>query len=94
MVLADAAPEPPPESARRPGLIDQDLDPLGAISRDLRRLRQLPRGELDPAGDGFASNLAPLERPKPLWPVGLAINVGLAAGALWLITRRLRSRCA
>lgn len=85
VVLADAAPRLPREDrAGAVGLRARDLDPLGAIGGAVRDLRREPQDDgvlyLDEEPDQGA-----------VWPAGLAFHVALAAGALWLTTRRLRT---
>jgi ABC-type transport system involved in multi-copper enzyme maturation permease subunit len=87
VVLADAAPQLPPETsaerARRDALEQQgvhttnlrDSDPLGALGRSVRDLRNAP-------GD---------DSRRPVWPYGLAFDVALGGGALWLTARQLRT---
>lgn len=89
VVLADAAPRLAPlsleERARRDRLEQQgistrdlrDSDPLGAMGRSVRGLRYGP-GETEGQG-------------RAVWPYGLAFDVTLAAGAVWLTARRLRA---
>ncbi len=91
VVLADAAPQLPPQRESNNGEFDgvraRDLDPLGQIGSTVRNLRRPPSEsgivslQLD---DGQG-------RPGPVWPTGLAVNVVLAAGALLLTVRRLRT---
>lgn len=88
VILADAAPQLPPlsreEQQRRDRLQQQDVyvedlrdaDPLGGIGREVRDLRVGP----DREGTG-----------GPVWPYGLAFDVALAVGAVWLTARRLRA---
>ena len=98
VVLADAAPALPEQRPVGPsGFVEgqsaSDLDPLGAIGRQVRDLR-------DPPDDSFEQQ-APLEPgpfpddadddPSPVWPTGLAVNVLLGIGAMVLTTRRLRT---
>jgi ABC-type transport system involved in multi-copper enzyme maturation permease subunit len=87
VVLADAAPKLPPESAaeaaRRRALQARgvavsnlrDSDPLGGLGSAVRDAHKAPG-----AADG-----------KPVWPWGLGFDVLLGAGALWLTARRLRT---
>ena len=91
VVLADAAPQIPDSTDQNQsfeGVRARDLDPLGQIGGQVRELRQTPLGE-PTLGFGFQDDRR--EDPKPVWPTGLAINVALGAGALWLTTRRLRT---
>jgi ABC-2 type transport system permease protein len=92
VVVADAAPQLDKESAAerqarlrreargeyRPDL--RDSDPLGAIGRGVRTLRNAPRdrGPED-------------TRHRPLWPFGLAVDVAVGGAALWLTARRLQT---
>ena len=79
----------------------RDIDPLGGLGRAVRELRNEPEpvrsfsygsGSTGNMGGAYSSSLTitpdPPER-KPVWPFGLAFDVALAAGALWLTTRRL-----
>jgi ABC-type transport system involved in multi-copper enzyme maturation permease subunit len=87
VVLADAAPKLPPETAaeaaRRHALEARgvtvsnlrDSDPLGGLGGWVRDAHKAPG-----AAEG-----------KPVWPWGLAFDVLLGAGALWLTTRQLRT---
>ena len=97
VVLADAAPQLPPETAaerrdrqaaesrgiNRTNL--RDADPLGALGRTVRGLR-------NPTQDGgvLTSVLTGRGR-RAVWPWGLGFDVALGAGALWLTARRLRT---
>jgi ABC-type transport system involved in multi-copper enzyme maturation permease subunit len=81
VVLADAAPRLP---ERRPGLGDvgpEPFDPLGDIGRSVREARDQDRDRFQFTDDEAA----------PVWPYGLAANLGLAGGAMWITTRRLRT---
>jgi ABC-type transport system involved in multi-copper enzyme maturation permease subunit len=87
VVLADAAPALPPETPaqlarreelQRRGISSTDLrdsDPLGGLGNAVRDARKGPR---DPDG-------------ASVWPYGLAFDVLVGAGALWLTARRLRT---
>ncbi|MCW2616630.1 MAG: hypothetical protein JWN08_3624 [Frankiales bacterium] len=96
VVLADAAPQLPQEEPARdgtePGVRARDLDPLGQIGRLVRDLR-VPPIEADDGGavPGFEVEGAGQDDGAPVWPTGLAVNVALAAGALVLTARRLRT---
>lgn len=91
VVLADAAPALPSPTGnvayvdgRAPG---GDLDPLGALGRQVRDLRDPPaplpqQGPLQPVQE--VGN-------RPVWPYGLAVNVLLGVVAVVLTTRRLRT---
>ena len=52
-------------------------DPLGELSRGVRRIR---------AGDDVGS-----DRELPVWQYGLGFDLGLAAGAVWITTTRSRT---
>lgn len=85
VVLADAAPRLPPrrdpvtgESLQRP------LDPLGAIGDEVRKARRAPMP------DSYV-DYRQQQLPGPVWPYGLAFDVLLAAGAVWVTVRRLRT---
>ena len=87
VVLADAAPQLPPETAAEKRAREaasergvtrsnlRDSDPLGALGRSVRDLRSPP---------GSSSH-------RPVWPYGLAFDVLLGTGAVWLTARRLRT---
>ncbi|HUR51094.1 MAG TPA: ABC transporter permease subunit [Mycobacteriales bacterium] len=89
VIVADAAPQLAKETAaerrarqalEEQGIHRQDLrssDPLGAIGRGVRDLRKEPG--------------APASERKPVWPFGLAFDLLLAAGAVWLTSRRLHA---
>ena len=85
VVLADASPQRSGDALEGAAA---DLDPLGSIGRAVRFLREPPRPVF-----GTETSLAPgdPDRSRPLWPTGLAIDVALAAGALALTVRRLRT---
>lgn len=78
VVLADAA----PVTSSGPG----GVNPLGAIGRDVRHLRQPAQPTLP---------VATFTSPRPpgglVWPYGLVFDVALAAGLFALATRRLRT---
>jgi ABC-type transport system involved in multi-copper enzyme maturation permease subunit len=88
VIVADAAPQLPKETAaerrsrlsdERAGRYHEDLrhsDPLGAIGRGVRDLRKAPGSDTG---------------RKPVWPFGLAFDLLLGAGALWLTARRLHA---
>ena len=97
VVLADAsprlAPRTPEQERDRRARQDRgesvndlrDADPLGGIGREVRGLRDRPM-------PSSYSELTGLQRSdKPVWPTGLAINLVLAAGALTITARRLRT---
>ncbi|MUN40574.1 ABC transporter permease [Actinomadura litoris] len=94
VILADAAPSLP----KRRIIIDEGAgsgghrvdyyeappnDPLGSISRGVRRLR------LD---DGhYRPSYAERSDGPPVWPFGLAFDLVLGAGAVWVSASRLRT---
>jgi ABC-type transport system involved in multi-copper enzyme maturation permease subunit len=98
VVLADAAPALPeqrPDVDGNVGYVEGqsagDLDPLGAIGRQVRDLREPPDlrfAQYSPLEPGGPEDLT--DR-KPVWPTGLAANVLLGIGAVVLTTRRLRT---
>jgi ABC-type transport system involved in multi-copper enzyme maturation permease subunit len=87
VILADAAPKLPPETAaerqRREALEQQgvhvsnlrDSDPLGGLGGTVRGARK---------GPGSSTG-------SPVWPWGLGFDVLVGTGALWLTARRLRT---
>ncbi len=97
VVLADAAPQLPPETAaeKKVRLADEargisrinlrQADPLGALGRTVRRLRSKPNA------DGLILSVLTGRGHKPVWPWGLGFDVALGAGALWVTARRLRT---
>ena len=93
VVLADSAPAGPVHRERLPNgqvvEVPADVDILGSLSRELHRIRATPQRVEHDYGTAF-------EVPDgvtggPVWPLGLGIDVALAAGALWLTTVRLRT---
>lgn len=83
---------------------DAGMDPLGAIGRGVRDLRRPPADESyfrsstgypPPAGTGYVegppNDPEPPTRGAPVWPTGLAMNLLLGAGSLFLATQRLRT---
>jgi ABC-2 type transport system permease protein len=92
-VLADSAPAGP---VRRTTLPDGrvvaepvDVDVLGAMSRGLHTIRVRPEPVEGPYGTNFETPAG--VTGGAVWPFGLAFDVLLAVGALWLATRRLRT---
>lgn len=59
---------------------EEVFDPLGGIREAVRYLRS--------SGEPFLG--APPRRPSPVWPTGLAIDLALGGGALWVAAARLR----
>lgn len=98
VVLADASPRLPPRTAaqerdrrarqdRGENVNDlRDADPLGAIGRGVRGLRDGPGPAVAATFDNSST-----QHDKPVWPTGLAIDLALTAGALAITTRRLRT---
>jgi len=82
VVLADSAPVAPPDDR------DDNVDPLAALQQAFRGARQ-PQAFVQ-VGPSTVERAA----PRPLWPVGLGINVALGAAALALAVRRLRTPSA
>jgi ABC-type transport system involved in multi-copper enzyme maturation permease subunit len=88
VIVADAAPQLPKETSaeraarladERTGRYHEDLrhsDPLGAIGRGVRDLRKAPGSD---------------SSRKPVWPFGLAFDLLLGAGAVWVTARRLHA---
>ena len=101
VVVADAAPQIPAETAaertareaRQQGGVYRtelrDVDPLGALGRSVRTLRERPSDSNSSAGLRIVSGQSP--NRQAVWPWGLGANVLLGAGAVWLTTRRLRT---
>lgn len=94
VVLADAAPAAAPRRLRLPDgqVVDlpQPLDPLSTLGTTVRRLRVPPaqaRNEVGLTADPSARQPS----PPPVWPWGLAADVGLGAAAVLVAVRRLRA---
>lgn len=87
VILADAVPYPPVEIRTLPGgetiRVSQDADLLGGLSRAVRGLRGAPAPD-------FSGTPEPVDGPA-VWPYGLAFQLLLAAGALIVTERRLRT---
>jgi len=102
VVLADAAPRLPDETEQerlrreqlqRQGIATsslRDSDPLGAIGNQVRGLRLKP-GETTEVGQASTSETPRLVERRAVWPYGLAFDVLLGIGAMWLTTQRLRT---
>jgi ABC-type transport system involved in multi-copper enzyme maturation permease subunit len=92
-VLADSAPAGPVREVRLPDgrVVEEplDVDVLGSMSRGLHqmRIRQVPVTNQD----GTSYQTAEGAQGGPVWPTGLGIDLALAAGAVWLTVRRLRT---
>jgi ABC-type transport system involved in multi-copper enzyme maturation permease subunit len=103
VVLADAAPQlpalTPAEKLQRQSENDRgvrrqdarDLDPLGGLGRAVRDLRKPP--ESDVGWFAYSPDAQPPPKPvrRPVWPFGLGVDVTVAAGALLITARRLRT---
>jgi ABC-2 type transport system permease protein len=95
-VLADSAPAGPVHRIRLPNGAEvvepASVDVLGSLSRSLHQIRATPRlvqhdfGATYEVPDGVTGG--------PVWPLGLAIDVALAIGAMWVATIRLRTPTA
>jgi ABC-2 type transport system permease protein len=92
-VLADSAPAGPVHRERLPNgdvvEVPADVDVLGSLSRELHKIRATPQRVEHDYGTSF-------EVPEgvtggPVWPLGLGIDLALAAGAVWLTVVRLRT---
>ena len=86
VVLADSAPQLPPKRDPYSGrMIPQPNDPLGELGREVRDVRRPP---------GYQRSYPErLDYPNdhPVWPLGLAFNLAMGAGALVIARERLRS---
>ncbi|MGH8892271.1 MAG: ABC transporter permease [Actinomycetes bacterium] len=86
VILADAAPRLPtrvdPVSGRP---LPRPLDPLGELGNAVRDARRPPHE----SGQPFEG--PPRPQPGPVWTYGLAFDVALAAGAVLVTIRRLRT---
>jgi len=84
VVLADSAPRVPPRvTAFGDEVYVQDYDPLSSIGRAVRDLRR-PR-------DYVYTSENERELGPAVWPYGLAFNVLLGVGAVWVTALRLRT---
>ena len=100
VVLADAAPQLPSETAseraKRRALEAtgvtttnlRDSDPLGSLGRSVRSLRRPP---VQDEPNGLLVNVVVGSSHRPVWPYGLAFDILLGAGAVWLTARKLRT---
>lgn len=104
VVLADAAPDAPKlrttcfsdTGSPFPCTRDNDsFDPLGGIGRAVRDVRRPPLPDCFDQASCDVRQEAERRRDEsdgaPVWPVGLALNVLLAGGALAVTTARLRT---
>ncbi|MGZ4616555.1 MAG: ABC transporter permease [Actinomycetes bacterium] len=88
VVLADAAPRLPERRDPRTGeLQSRPLDPLGSLGDSVREARRTP---VDPETPPLLAAQSQ-DEPGPVWPLGLAVDVLLGAGAVWITVRRLRT---
>lgn len=92
-VLADSAPAGPVRRVTLPDgqVVEEplDVDVLGAMSRGLHQMRVRPRQVTTEYGTTY--DVPSGVTGASVWPTGLAIDLLLAAGALWLTVRRLRT---
>ena len=95
VVLADAAPQLPPEPPRPddelPSVQARDLDPLGQVGRAVRDLRRPPQPDSTVSAAPLLEEPPAGQRAPAVWPTGLAVDVLLGIGALVLAERRLRT---
>ena len=93
VVLADSAPAGPVHRERLANgqvvEVPADVDILGSLSRELHRIRATPQRVDDQYGTAFA--VPDGVTGGPVWPLGLGVDLALAAGALWVTTVRLRT---
>jgi ABC-type transport system involved in multi-copper enzyme maturation permease subunit len=93
VVLADSAPAGPVHRERLPNgqvvEVPAEVDILGSLSRELHRIRATPQRVEDEYGTAFA--VPDGVTGGPVWPLGLGVDLALAAGALWVTTVRLRT---
>ncbi|MGP4024718.1 ABC transporter permease [Actinomadura sp. 3N407] len=83
VVLADAAPRLPERRYIVGDVVytrSPSSDPLGGISREVRKVR---------VGDGYERSDE--DRASAVWPYGLAFDLALAVGAVWVTSARLRT---
>ena len=92
-VLADSAPAAPVRKIRLPNgdTLEEPLnvDVLGSMSRELHRIRATPRMYTTDYGTQFG--VPEGVTGGPVWPLGLGIDLVLAAGAIWVTIVRLRT---
>jgi ABC-2 type transport system permease protein len=92
-VLADSAPAAPVREVRLPdGRVAEEpleVDVLGSMSRGLHQLRI--RREPVTTQYGTSYEVPEGATGGAVWPTGLLVNLLLAAGAVWLTIRRLRT---
>lgn len=92
-VLADSAPAGPVREVRLPDgrVVEEPLevDALGSMSRGLHEMRI--RREMVQTEYGTSYEAREDGEGGPVWPFGLAFDLLLAAGAVWVTIRRLRT---
>jgi ABC-type transport system involved in multi-copper enzyme maturation permease subunit len=92
-VLADSAPAGPTRRVQQPDgrFVDEPIavDVLGTMSRGLHSIRVRPRPVETPYGTNYETPAG--VTGGAVWPFGLAFDLLLAVGAVWLTTRRLRT---
>ncbi len=92
-VLADSAPAGPVREIRLPDgrVVEEPLevDVLGSMSRGLHEMRIERKPVTNRYGTSY--EVPPGAEGGPVWPTGLAVNLLLAAGSVWITTRRLRT---
>jgi ABC-2 type transport system permease protein len=83
VILADSAPRLPPRVIERGGgrSIVVPNDALSSLSEGVRSTRRSPYR----SGVGYGAD------DQAVWPFGLGFDLLLAAGAVWVTTRRLRA---
>jgi ABC-2 type transport system permease protein len=93
VVLADSAPAGPVRTVRLPDgrVVEEplDVDILGSMSRGLHQMRIRREPVTNPYGTSYEVPAG--AEGGPVWPTGLAINLLIAGGSVWLATRRLRT---
>ncbi len=92
-VLADSAPAGPVHRERLPDgqvvEVPSDVDVLGSLSRSLHQIRATPQRVEHDYGTSF--EVPDGATGGPVWPLGLGVDLALAAGAVWLTVLRLRT---
>lgn len=92
-VLADSAPAGPVHRIRLPNGDEVEepasVDVLGSLSRSLHQIRATPIAQQNEFGTTFG--VPDGVTGGPVWPLGLGIDLALAAGAMWIATVRLRT---
>jgi ABC-2 type transport system permease protein len=92
-ILADSAPAGPTRKYTLPdGTVREEaigVDILGSMSRGLHQIRATPRRVETSYGTDF--RVPDGVTGGPVWPLGLAVDLALAAGAIAVTTYRLRT---